>query len=213
MIWKPAAGQRLIVALLVFICGGADAYKARQFAAAVPAERSAAAQNLSRHYYAFRGLRLHYYSCDYNFTVEDVSHRGHGECPQSGAVTNVYYDSSDPSLNSLLEFSAASEQCYRDATPWIVLGTFLVLYSALFTWIGPNRKATQAAIGSEQAEAAHSPGLRELYLEVVNQIHPDRVSNETDRALRERLMKKANVAFKRGDADTLRGALEEYKGG
>lgn len=35
--------------------------------------------------------------------------------------------------------------------------------------------------------------------------------NESDRTLRERLMKQANAAFKRGDAGTLREVLEEYR--
>jgi hypothetical protein len=65
----------------------------------------------------------------------------------------------------------------------------------------PNREA---------ANSAPSPGLREQYLEVVNMIHPDRAANELDRALRERLMKEANTAFKQGDAEMLRRVLEEY---
>jgi hypothetical protein len=219
MRWKNRAGSWWIVALLVFACGGLDVYKARQFAAATPAERTATAQNLSRSYHGYSGLRFNYYSCDYTFTVDEVSRRGHGECPQPGAGMIVYYDSSDPSLNSLLEFSAASEQCYRNARPCFVVGAFIVLYSAFFTWLGSHWRDTQragagagdAAIDPEQAEPANAPGLRELYLAVVNQVHPDRAANEADRALRERLMKMANVAFKRGDADTLREVLEEYK--
>jgi hypothetical protein len=68
-----------------------------------------------------------------------------------------------------------------------------------------NREAAKtenSASGSQQ---------RELYLEVVNQIHPDRAANEHDLALRERLMKEANAAFGRGDTETLRRVLEEYK--
>jgi hypothetical protein len=216
---KNAAGSWWIAALLVIACGGVELHKARQFAAAAPAERTATARNLSRSYHANSGLRFNYYSCDYSFTVDDVSRRGHGECPQPGAGTIVYYDSSDPSLNSLLEFNAASEQCYRNARPWFVVGAFIVLYSMLFTWLGSHGRAThragagagEAAIDPEQAGPAQLPGLRGLYLEVVNQIHPDRAANEADRALRERLMKMANVAFKRGDAGTLREVLEEYK--
>jgi len=55
-----------------------------------------------------------------------------------------------------------------------------------------------------------SHALRELYLEVVKQIHPDRALNEQDEALRERLMKEANAAFKRGDTNDLRRILQEY---
>jgi hypothetical protein len=64
---------------------------------------------------------------------------------------------------------------------------------------------------------AHAPGssgppaLRSLFLGTVNGVHPDRASNEEDRALRERLMKAANAAFERGDAARLREILDEYK--
>ena len=80
-----------------------------------------------------------------------------------------------------------------------------------------RKKAAEfyAAASAETAYAADSdssPGLRELYLEVVNRIHPDRASNEADLVLRERLMKEANTAFKQGDAETLRRVLEEYQG-
>ncbi len=79
-----------------------------------------------------------------------------------------------------------------------------VLYPEESNFAGlPNREA---------AKSAPSSKLRELYLEVVNKIHPDRAANEADLALRERLMKEANAAFKRGDAETLRRVLEEYSG-
>jgi hypothetical protein len=201
--WKAAANRWLIAALLVLACGGLEIVKAKQFAAAAPAERTATAQNLSRSHHASRGLRFNYYSCDYTFTVDGVSHRGDGECPQPGAATIVYYDSSDPSLNSLLEFSAASEQCYRNATPWIVVGAFIVLYVILFTVLSSHGRATHpagagagaAVTDPEHAESAHSPSLRALYLEVVNRIHPDRASNETDRAFARTVDEKGKCSF------------------
>lgn len=61
------------------------------------------------------------------------------------------------------------------------------------------------------AESTPSPWLRELYLEVVKTIHPDHASNEADRALRERLTKDANAAFKQRDDATLRRVMEDYK--
>lgn len=60
-------------------------------------------------------------------------------------------------------------------------------------------------------DSTHLRGLREQYLEVVNTIHPDRAANEADLVLRERLMKEANAAFERGDAETLRKVLKEYR--
>lgn len=112
-----------------------------------------------------------------------------------------------------------------------------VLYAELDNWNAKIAELTAEAAGTEQAQtaaseararaaeshaAAHgdaskvedvtpSPELRKLYREVVNQIHPDRASSDSDRALRERLMKAANAAFRRGDAEVLRKVLEEYR--
>jgi hypothetical protein len=81
----------------------------------------------------------------------------------------------------------------------------------------PNRsrhsEESYAASNDEAAKAAsyaYSHGLRELYLDVIKQIHPDHASSEVDRALREQLTKEANAAFERGDDETLRRVLEEY---
>jgi hypothetical protein len=72
----------------------------------------------------------------------------------------------------------------------------------------PRAAARDKAARDAQFAASH--GLRELYLDVVKQIHPDHASNEADRSLRERLTKEANAAFERGDDATLRRVLEEY---
>src|SRR5579859_7964965 len=56
-----------------------------------------------------------------------------------------------------------------------------------------------------------SVGFKKLYRDVVNQVHPDRAGSDADRVLRERLIKEANAAFSRGDEDSLRSILEEYR--
>lgn len=73
-------------------------------------------------------------------------------------------------------------------------------------------KSYAAGDGAPRYVANSDPAheLRDLYLEVVKQIHPDRALNEVDGVLRERLMKEANVAFKQTDATRLRSLLEEY---
>jgi hypothetical protein len=71
--------------------------------------------------------------------------------------------------------------------------------------------AESVALPPEAANPDLSPGLREDYLRVVNQIHPDRAADDDDLALRERLMKEANAAFKRCDAEALRRVLDEHK--
>jgi hypothetical protein len=71
-----------------------------------------------------------------------------------------------------------------------------------------------AAAHGEAAKAedfSPSPELRKLFRDVVNQIHPDRATDDADRTLRNRLMAEANAAYKRQDADALRRILEEYK--
>ena len=71
-----------------------------------------------------------------------------------------------------------------------------------------------AAAHGEAAKAAAfspSPELRKLFHEVVRQIHPDNATDDADRAVRNRLMAEANLAYRRGDAETLKRILEEYK--
>jgi hypothetical protein len=206
------------------------------------------------HHSIFRRLRFNYYSCSYNFSIDGSFYFGLGDCPQAiaddavkgkysgsaaastGADATVYYDPADRSVNSLLEFSAASESEYRAAVPWIGVGVLIIFFFVFGRLLAANEKRgnggvvvdargtviypEEIGLGSEFAgfpnrEAANfapSPGLREQYLEVVNTIHPDRAANEADLALRERLMKDANAAFERGDAETLRKVLEEYRG-
>jgi hypothetical protein len=148
----------------------------------------------------------------------------------------VYYDPADPSVNSLLEFNAASENAYRVAVPWIGSGVLIIFFFAFGRLLKASEKRRKGGVvvdargtviypeeigfgfefpGLPQREAANSaasPRLREQYLEVVNMIHPDRAANEADQALRERLMKEANAAFEHGDAEALRRVLHEYRG-
>ena len=75
-------------------------------------------------------------------------------------------------------------------------------------------EASYAAAHGEAAKAADfspSQELRKLFREVVRQIHPDNATNDEDRAVRNRLMAEANLAYRRGDTDALRRILEEYK--
>ena len=77
---------------------------------------------------------------------------------------------------------------------------------------GGSTESTGAAAeerGAREANFAASHGLRELYIKVVKQIHPDLASSEADRIMRERLTKDANIAFEQGDDATLRRVLEE----
>jgi hypothetical protein len=239
--------------MLFFFCAGIRIYTAREFASAAPSERTTTAHVVSVEHHIFRYLRFNFYSCTYSFNVERFFYVGVSDCPQwiahdavsgkysdsawtpAGANATVYYDPADPSVNSLLGFSAASENAYRDAVPCIGIGALIIFFFVFERLLEANEKRgnggvvvdaegtviypEEIGLGSEFAglpnreagNSAPSPGLRELYLEVVNHIHPDRASNELDLALRERLMKEANAAFERGNAETLQKVLKEYR--
>jgi hypothetical protein len=71
-----------------------------------------------------------------------------------------------------------------------------------------------ASAHGEMAKAegfSPSPELKKLFKDVVNQLHPDRAGDDADRALRNRLMAEANLAYKCQDGDALRKILKEYK--
>ena len=53
--------------------------------------------------------------------------------------------------------------------------------------------------------------LKKLFREVARRIHPDLASDESDHAIREDLMKRANEAYRDGDEEKLRLILEEYE--
>ncbi|MFY9854885.1 MAG: DUF3592 domain-containing protein [Terracidiphilus sp.] len=266
--WKTGAGPSLILLVALIVCGGSCIYSARQFARAEPNEKTAAAHVVSVEHHIFRYFRSNFYSCSYNFSVDGSFYVENEDCPQgisddaangkysdsAGALmeanATVYYDPADPSVNSLLEFNAASESYYRQATSLICVGALIIFFfvfgaaieatknrgngpvfvDARGTVIYPDeinfgseiggmpsgsRKAEESYAtangeASSAADVTHSSELRELYLEVVKQIHPDLASSEADRTLRERLTKDANIAFEQGDDATLRRVLEEY---
>jgi hypothetical protein len=267
--WIIGAGRSLTSSILVFVCVGICVYDAREYASAAPSEKTTTAHVVSVYHSIFRGLRANYYSCSYNFSVDGSLYIGLRDCPQwiiddavkekyvdSGTVptrtdTTVYYNPADPSVNSLLEFSAESQIVYRCAVPWIGLAALIILFFILGRLLDANEKRGRGGVfvdargtviypeeigfntdfsglpsGSRNARKSYSAangeaakatdfasslGLRELYLDVVKQVHPDHAKNEADRALRERLTKEANAAFKRGDDETLRRILEEYR--
>ena len=96
-----------------------------------------------------------------------------------------------------------------------LLIVFLAYYEYEWLFMGPMKvEEFSATTPSETTEATNlspTPELRKLYLEVVNQVHPDRASNEQDRVLREGLTKEANAAFKQGNDAAMRQVLEKYE--
>ena len=105
-----------------------------------------------------------------------------------------------------------------------------VLYAELDDWKAKIAEFVAKATGKEDARAAaaeartraeesyaaahgeaarapdfsSSPEVDKLFREVARQIHPDLTDDETDRAIRTRLMTEANLARERGDAEALR---------
>ena len=65
--------------------------------------------------------------------------------------------------------------------------------------------------GAKATDFSPSPELKKLFRDIVRQIHPDNATDEADRAVRNKLMAEANLAYRRGDADALRKILDEYK--
>jgi hypothetical protein len=112
-----------------------------------------------------------------------------------------------------------------------------VLYAELDDWSAKLSELAAEMAGTEQARAyagearaqaeesyaashgdaakaiefAPMPELKKLFRDVVNQVHPDRAATEMDRAVRERLMAEANLAYKRQDANALLRVLAEYR--
>jgi hypothetical protein len=77
-------------------------------------------------------------------------------------------------------------------------------------------RAKESARAVEEAPKEATPKqrpetLRDLYRAVAKRIHPDLAGNDSDRHLRERLMKEANLAYEQGDEAKLRELLEEYE--
>jgi hypothetical protein len=252
--------RSLVLLVSSVACAAMYLHTANEFGRSAANEKTTITSDINVKYNAWYGLRFNYYSCHYSFRVDSETYSGHGDCPQlsaddvkEGIRENiaVYYDPSNPSLNSLIEFSAASENYYRYAVPWVGVGVLIILSFVFFAVLEADKNKANGRVsidasgtaiypeeissgsefggalsGSRDAEKSYgaanggtastadvtpAPGLRELYLEVVNLIHPDRAANEPDLALRERLMKEANAAFKLGDAETLQRVLDEYR--
>ncbi|MBC8491635.1 MAG: hypothetical protein H8D42_03665 [Candidatus Marinimicrobia bacterium] len=68
-----------------------------------------------------------------------------------------------------------------------------------------------ASTPEETSQEPPSRELKDLYRLVAKNVHPDKAANEQDRRLREKYMKEANDAYKKGDIEKLKSLLKEYK--
>jgi hypothetical protein len=74
-----------------------------------------------------------------------------------------------------------------------------------------SRRAAADASLTLPLPVARSQNLRHLYRTAARQLHPDLSQDDRDRAIRERLMTEANLAYAKGDEAGLRAILEEYE--
>jgi hypothetical protein len=142
--WKTGVGRSLILAVVASACGGFDIYKARQFAKAARNERTKTVPDAYVHCRETSAilsfLRGSRYSCGYSFDVDGTSYNGRAYYPQPSPAATVYYDPADPSLNSLLEFSLARDQEYREVTLWIGVVTLVGLSFIFFAALAASEK-------------------------------------------------------------------------
>lgn len=66
------------------------------------------------------------------------------------------------------------------------------------------------AQAADEAARVIPPDLKTLFRKAAKAVHPDRAVDQVDRALRERLMAKANAAYAAGDMEALQGVLDEW---
>ena len=135
------------------------------------------------------------------------------------------------------ELSAANLRAELGAFEGRYLREVGLLYAELDDWNARIAELAAEVSGTEQAKsaakdararadesraAAHdeaagatdfspSPELKSLFRDVVKLVHPDNATDEADRAVRNKLMTEANLAYRLGDEDALRRILEEYK--
>jgi hypothetical protein len=64
---------------------------------------------------------------------------------------------------------------------------------------------------AESKEFAPSQELKSLFREVIKRVHPDFATDDTDRRRREQWTREAYLAYRQGDAASLRRILEEYE--
>jgi len=153
--WKDFDGRWLFVTFGVLVLAAIEIHTAIQFSNAAPTERTTIAHNVMIHRRYF--FLIPTYSCSYDFRVDDRSFSGKGVCPEltdydsikgefSNSVRNlpmpdatVYFDPADPSIHSLTDFSARSENEYRNAIGWVGLGVVFTLPFILLMALGATK--------------------------------------------------------------------------
>jgi hypothetical protein len=111
--------------------------------------------------------------CDFSFFVDGRPYAGHEICPKQiitapktspldylgGPVLNVtvYYDPSDPTTNSMMDFGTKSRWDFTKAKLFIVGGLALLLLSLLSIWLSGNQDVAEAAKTSDSESAVNQP--------------------------------------------------------
>jgi hypothetical protein len=151
------ARHPLISSLLIIVLGGFELHSAMRYAAVAPTEKTTDAyltydRGTSRKSYSIPDFSREYH-CIYNFTVDGESYSSSAEVSElsvddsikkelrdsqdsTGAPVRfnatVYYDPSNPSMNSLTEFGAKSKGCYQGAALFISIGGIVIIGFVVF---------------------------------------------------------------------------------
>lgn len=164
----------LLASLFLFTLGGICIHGAMRDAAVAPGEKTTEA-NVTRYRSSIhtKGAQNQSidlsnfstgYGCSYNFSVDGVDYSNSGriselsvddsvkaelreytDVPLKFSAT-VYYDSSNPSINSLTEYGAMSEDQYRMATILIGIGLTFIMLVFLGVVLTANSKTGSGGI-------------------------------------------------------------------
>jgi hypothetical protein len=147
----------LISLLCIFSFGGYCIYRAIQYTSAMPDERSTIT-----HVHKVDTIKHAY--CDYSFTVDGVAYIYKGrDCPQGIAIgysdVTVYYDQSNPSLNTLEEFGAASKRWYQYAAVSICFGCIAIGLLVLRAAYANRKRGNGGSVVDGEGTAIHPDNI------------------------------------------------------
>jgi hypothetical protein len=157
--WRNVSGRFLLLSIFFFFLGGKCIKYAVRYAGAAASESTTTSHDMQINYYAEIIHADYHFKCDYNFSVDGASYSGGVVCEksivdeairgkrlgQSGSLpipnAVVYYNPADPSMNSLKEFSAMSEDDYRMGAGLIGVGVFTIVFVVWGAVLAANQQS------------------------------------------------------------------------
>ncbi len=197
------AGTLCLGALVLFALGIFGFVQGRQDARAAEHETSTTT-DVTRQYdsgvVSANGNTHPRYRCSYDFTVEGQFYHGSG-CPDSGfdnsikgqlldqvgrverIKATVYYDSTDPSVNSLQRLGTSSDRYSRGGVLFTCLGVLALCAGIALAIVGNNGdKAAGAMAGGNEGGSEASGGISasdQAMLDHLSKVHWSADSSET----------------------------------